>query len=123
MWDSAAGVAALLEAIRLHRPGGMVDEPIPEVRFWLDWIFSKYLLNSNGTTKVKVHGFGVNDVGLLKDYPWFSCDSTTWVQTSRHGGLQMDLPCDGGGHDDVRVDLARRDRSNIKICPEGSTAG
>ena len=37
--------------------------------------------------KVKVHGFGMTSLKLLWRYPWWSCDSTSWVFTGRFGGI------------------------------------
>ena len=56
--------------------GGMVGMPRKLVRVWLDRMFEKYLTNSNGTAKVKVHGFGLTTIDLLSRYPWHSVDST-----------------------------------------------
>ena len=33
----------------------------------------------------KVHGFGITSVALMFRYPWFSVDSTTWLQIAAYG--------------------------------------
>jgi hypothetical protein len=35
----------------------------------------------------KIHGFGLTSIPLLFRYPWYSCDSTTWVMASRFGSV------------------------------------
>jgi len=37
--------------------------------------------------KAKIHGFGITALPLLFRYPWYSVDSTSWVMTSRFGGV------------------------------------
>ena len=33
--------------------------------------------------KCKVHGFGMTGMDILKRYPWYSVDSTSWIEASR----------------------------------------
>ena len=35
--------------------------------------------------KCKVHGFGMTGMEILKRYPWYSVDSTSWIEASRRG--------------------------------------
>ena len=35
--------------------------------------------------RVKVHGFGMTGIDILKRYPWYSVDSTAWIEASRRG--------------------------------------
>lgn len=72
--------------------GGMVPESTPYLTEWLDHVWDKYLTNSDGTAKVKVHGFGLTTIQLMLRYPWFSLDSTRWVMASRFGMGLMELP-------------------------------
>lgn len=72
--------------------GGMVPESIPVLREWLDRMWSNYLCNSDGTAKVKVHGFGLTTDELMFRYPWHSVDSTSWIVTSGFGAAHMDFP-------------------------------
>lgn len=51
-------------------------------RLWND-----YLTDSDGLPLVKVHGFGITDVMLLVKFPWWSVDSTSWMNASRHGTI------------------------------------
>lgn len=67
--------------------GGMVPISTPQLKLWLDRIWDKYLTDGAGRPKIRVHGFGLTTVSLMERYPWFSVDSSTWVQTARVGGM------------------------------------
>ena len=41
----------------------------------------------NRLPKCKIHGFGLTSLRLMFRYPWYSVDSTSWVMTSRMGGV------------------------------------
>ena len=51
--------------------GGMVGDTPTVLADWLDRVWDNYLLRSDGTPKVKVHGFGVTSLRILKRYPWY----------------------------------------------------
>jgi hypothetical protein len=51
----------------------------------LDRIWADYLIKPDGYPKLKVHGFGLTSIIIMRRYPWFSVDSTSWVQFSRYG--------------------------------------
>lgn len=55
-----------------------------KIRIWLDKCWFVILNNSSS---VKVHGFGVNSFDLLKRYPWYSVDATSWLVPARYGQL------------------------------------
>lgn len=55
-------------------------------RIWLDQCM-KYVCDSEGNPKVKLHGFGITKNSFLQRYPWYSCDSTTWLMHAAHGAL------------------------------------
>lgn len=65
--------------------GGMVPISTPQLKVWLDRLFEKHLCHPDGTPKVKVHGFGLTSLPLMERYPWYSVDSSTWVQWAAHG--------------------------------------
>lgn len=67
--------------------GGMVPHSTDENRRWLDHIWSRYLCDSDGRPKLKVHGFGMTSVPLMKRYPWYSVDSSSWVQIAFRGAI------------------------------------
>ena len=67
--------------------GGMVPISTPQLIHWLDRIFERYLCDNTGRLKIKVHGFGLTSLPLMKRYPWYSVDSSTWVMWSANGML------------------------------------
>jgi hypothetical protein len=69
--------------------GGMVPISTQDLIPWLDDLFHKYICGPDGLPKVKVHGFGLTSFPLMKRYPWFSVDSTSWVMTGRMGSVYV----------------------------------
>ena len=69
--------------------GGMVPISTPQLKIWLDRIWEKYLTDGAGRPKVRVHGFGLTTVSLMERYPWYSVDSSSWVQIARVGGMLL----------------------------------
>lgn len=67
--------------------GGMVPISTPQLIHWLDRIWAKYLTDGSGRAKIKVHGFGLTSVPLMTRYPWFSVDSSSWIQLAAHGNV------------------------------------
>jgi len=65
--------------------GGMVPISTPQLRIWLDRLWAEHLTHDDGTPKVKVHGFGLTSLPLMMRYPWYSVDSSTWVQWAANG--------------------------------------
>jgi hypothetical protein len=51
----------------------------------MDRVWTDYLVDSQGMPKLKVHGFGLTSIVIMRRYPFFSVDSTSWVQFSRYG--------------------------------------
>jgi hypothetical protein len=69
--------------------GGMVPVSNSQLETWLDRIWGNYLTDARGGPRVKVHGFGLTSLYLVERYPWFSIDSSTWVQASFNGGIML----------------------------------
>ena len=69
--------------------GGMVAQSTPQLKLWLDNIWEKYICDGAGRPKVKVHGFGLTTPELMRRYPWYSVDSSSWVQIARVGGMLL----------------------------------
>lgn len=86
--------------------GGMVAESTAYLRGWLDHVWDKYLTHKDGTSKLKIHGFGMTTLELMERYPWYSVDSSSWVQVSRFGGILLDLP----GRD-VKINVSEKSSS------------
>ena len=53
----------------------------------LDNIWKDYLTDKAGMPTVKVHGFGLTSLRVIKGYPWYSLDSTSWVMFGRYGAI------------------------------------
>lgn len=69
--------------------GGMVPISTPQLFLWLDRIWENHLCDGAGRPKVKVHGFGLTTMSLVERYPWYSVDSSSWVQVARTGGMML----------------------------------
>lgn len=69
--------------------GGMVPISKPQLRLWLDRIWSEYLVDGQGLPRLKVHGFGLTRIEFMERYPWFSVDSSSWVQSAATGGIMI----------------------------------
>ena len=67
--------------------GGMVPISTKNLRPWLDRIWSKHLTDKEGKPRVKVHGFGMTSLSLMERYPWYSVDSSRWLQAARFGNI------------------------------------
>lgn len=65
--------------------GGMVGKSTATLTTWLDRIWDKYLCDSAGYAKIKVHAFGITSFKIMEEYPWYSCDSSSWIQSTAFG--------------------------------------
>lgn len=88
--------------------GGLVPISTDQKTHWLDRIFDKYLCDGSGRLKVKVHGFGLTSLPLMQRYPWYSVDSSTWVQWSSNGMILVP----GGGQVNVSSKSSSRKLEN-----------
>jgi hypothetical protein len=67
--------------------GGMVPISSAQLKVWLDRIWADHLTDPDGSPKIKVHGFGLTSVPLMARYPWYSVDSSSWVQLGGMGNI------------------------------------
>jgi hypothetical protein len=67
--------------------GGMVGVSSTQTMKWLDRVWDRYLVDGSGRAKLKVHGFGITSVPIMESYPWYSCDSSSWVQNAAFGAV------------------------------------
>lgn len=67
--------------------GGMVGKTTQQLEQWLDVIWEKHLLDASGKPRTKVHAFGITSFKIMERYPWFSCDSSSWIQTAAFGNI------------------------------------
>lgn len=75
--------------------GGMVGAHTKQLMIWLDRIWDKYLTDGSGRARCKVHGFGITSIPLMERYPWYSCDSSSWVQMTAFGAVLAPYPSNG----------------------------
>ena len=61
--------------------GGVVGAKLNSIQKvnYLNYVFK------HTRDKIKIHGFGITDIKLLKQYPFYSVDSTSWQQRMRFG--------------------------------------
>lgn len=67
--------------------GGMVPISTPQLILWLDRIWEHYLTDDSGSPRIAVHGFGLTSAELMRRYPWYSVDSSSWLQISSFGNV------------------------------------
>jgi hypothetical protein len=67
--------------------GGMVGSSTKQLMIWLDRIWDRYLTDGSGRPRIKVHGFGITSVPIMETYPWWSCDSSSWIQSAAYGSV------------------------------------
>lgn len=68
--------------------GGMVGTSTKQLCIWLDRMWDRYLVDGSGRAKVKVHGFGITSRPIMERYPWYSCDSSSWIQSAAFGSIE-----------------------------------
>lgn len=67
--------------------GGMVGSSTKQLCIWLDRMWDKYLTDGSGNPRLKVHGFGITAIPIMERYPWYSCDSSSWIQSAAFGSI------------------------------------
>lgn len=92
--------------------GGMVPISTPQLKLWLDRIWEEHLTLPDGTPKVRVHGFGLTSLPLMMRYPWYSVDSSTWVQWAANGMILV--PGMGRGVGQINVSALSSSRKKNK---------
>ena len=66
-------------------------------RVWiLDRLWHDHLIDDQRMPKFKVHGMGVTTFSLMRRYPWFSVDSTSWVRQGAFGNVYFPKAKPGG---------------------------
>lgn len=67
--------------------GGMVGKSSATLATWLDRIWERHLIDGSGRPRLKVHAFGITAIPIMERYPWFSVDSSSWIQTAAFGNI------------------------------------
>lgn len=71
----------------------------------LDYIWKKYLLDDEGSPRVKVHGLGLTTPDIITRFPWYSVDSMTAAKMAAFGFVIVPrLVCTGNA--EYRVDMS-----------------
>lgn len=92
--------------------GGMVGKTPAQLEIWLDRIWDLYLTDGSGNPRIKVHGFGLTSVPLMARYPWYSCDSSSWIQATSFGAIV--LPGHGPIH--ISTQSPSRHQAGQHVC-------
>lgn len=95
--------------------GGMSHLTMSKRVAFFDYIFSKYICDSSGIPKVKVHGFGLTSLKLMLRYPWYSVDSTSWVVTGRLGSVYVPKPWSHALDEAWKVNVSSRSPSKNEM--------
>jgi hypothetical protein len=66
--------------------GGIVKLARPAMYAFFDECWN-YLVDEEGRPTTKVHGFGLTVDDAMQRYPWYSVDSTTWLNGGRFGSI------------------------------------
>jgi hypothetical protein len=64
--------------------GGIANLSTPKRLMGLDTCFN-IICDDDGIPRNKVHSFGMSSLGILRRYPWYSADSTSWASSARYG--------------------------------------
>lgn len=67
--------------------GGMVGSSTKQLCIWLDRMWDRYLTDGSGRPRLKVHGFGITAIPIMERYPWYSVDSSSWIQSAAFGSI------------------------------------
>ena len=68
--------------------GGLVGSTsMEECVDWIDDAFCIVCDTKDGMPRVDIHGFGVTSFYLMRRYPWYSVDSTSWTKVAAYGGI------------------------------------
>lgn len=68
--------------------GGIGQEISHSVyRAWADRAFDLICAQPSRKPLVKVHGFALTSVPLMRRYPWYSVDSTSWISFGAYGQI------------------------------------
>jgi len=65
--------------------GGLIPNSSKVLIGPLDRLWADHLCDKNGMPKLKVHGFAMTAFDLMRRYPWYSVDSSSWIKVSAYG--------------------------------------
>lgn len=91
------------ESHRYVALGGMVASNKPAAMRWLIQCFKIAAKND-----VRIHGFGQTRLQILRSFPWYSVDSSSWASAHRFGGLML---WDDWSAKFVKIDLHKHEQA------------
>jgi hypothetical protein len=65
--------------------GGLVGKPGYLIDDFCDRVFK--LIRTHNRSDIKVHAFGMTRLNTLEEFPFTSCDSTSWLQHANYGAI------------------------------------
>jgi hypothetical protein len=98
MLDDGAEYIALAVASTLHSRD--------KEKGWYDVVWNS-LINAGGGPALRVHALGDTREFSLRTYPWYSCDSSSWAQSTGKGGR---IKLHSGGKS-INISIRRDGRS------------
>jgi len=67
--------------------GGMAGkQTVSNRKYFLERLWDR-IIDKNGLPIIKTHGFGMTSIDLIVRFPWYSVDSTSWLNASRMGNI------------------------------------
>jgi len=75
--------------------GGLIPNHVCTLVPALDRIWRSRLTDSEGSPRVKVHGFALTSHILITRYPWYSVDSSAWMKVCGYGAIYVPPRRDG----------------------------
>lgn len=64
------------------------DRTTAQKIMWLEQCM-RYVTNLDGSPKLRWHGFGVTSFDIMRRYPWYTVDSTSWMRNGTYGSVQI----------------------------------
>jgi len=78
--------------------GALANMTCTKRLMYLDRIWGQYLVDKKKMPICKVHGFGISGFDVMKKYPWYSTDSTSWFQSAVYGKILLPKRIKGKWH-------------------------
>lgn len=67
--------------------GGLIPNASSVLVGPLDRLWGHVLCDTDGNPKVKIHGFAMTAFELMRRYPWYSVDSSSWLKVGAYGKI------------------------------------
>ena len=77
---------------------------------WLEQCMP-YVTHPDGSARLRWHGFGATSTLFMHRYPWYTCDSTSWLRAGSFGAIKVPMMELKYPHYDSNVQVAMTLRS------------